>query len=363
MEKNFRRVENIDELIKSVKLPYNAWKVLFLVDEEMDPPEMVRLLEEEETEVQQAIDRLLTEHLIEEVAPAAPAEEIKAEVPEEAAAEEEIPEISEEEGAIEEIAELPEEDIANEQETAEPLIEAEKTSAEEIKTENLEEQAPEMESTKDEAVEEAIAEIPTEEALEKIELPDESGPSAESEMEDLSQALESALTSPDETEAETLDIGIGEQEEAEKDESPAEAEEASEETVADKPPAVEESEISGKKKILIVDDSIVIRKMVEIALEGEELSLQSAVSGRDGLDKIDNIKPDLVILDLMLPDINGIDILKTVKASLAIPVIMLSGKDSPQMVEKAKSAGADAFLPKPFKDEDLKEKIKSLLNL
>ena len=53
--------------------------------------------------------------------------------------------------------------------------------------------------------------------------------------------------------------------------------------------------------------------------------------------------------------------LKTIKASLKIPVIMLSGKDSPQMVENAKNAGADAFLPKPFKDEDLKEKINTLL--
>ncbi len=113
--------------------------------------------------------------------------------------------------------------------------------------------------------------------------------------------------------------------------------------------------------MLVIDDSIVIRKMVEIALEDEDYLIHTAVSGKDGLDKIDHLNPSLIILDLMLPDINGIDILKTVKASRKTPVIMLSGKDSPQMVEKAKETGADAFLPKPFKDDELIEKINSLI--
>ena len=63
-----------------------------------------------------------------------------------------------------------------------------------------------------------------------------------------------------------------------------------------------------------------------------------------------------------MPGKSGIDLLKTVKASKGIPVIMLSGKDSPQMVEKARSEGADAFLPKPFKDDELVAKIRELLS-
>ncbi len=122
-----------------------------------------------------------------------------------------------------------------------------------------------------------------------------------------------------------------------------------------------ETESTGRKSVLVIDDSIVIRKMVEIALEDEDYLIHTAVSGKDGLDKIDHLNPSLIILDLMLPDINGIDILKTVKASRKTPVIMLSGKDSPQMVEKAKETGADAFLPKPFKDDELIEKINSLI--
>ncbi len=110
----------------------------------------------------------------------------------------------------------------------------------------------------------------------------------------------------------------------------------------------------------MIDDSLVIRKMVEIALEDEDYIIETAVSGKEGLDKLDSVNPALVILDMMLPDINGIEILKTIKASKGLPVIMLSGKDSPQMVENAKKEGAEEFLPKPFKDDDLVEKVKLL---
>ena len=130
------------------------------------------------------------------------------------------------------------------------------------------------------------------------------------------------------------------------------------------PPPAEEKKaepVSGQTTILVIDDSIVIRKMVEIALEDANYHIESAVNGKAGLEMVDKVDPKLVIVDLMLPDINGIDILKTIKASKGIPVIMLSGKDTPQMIEKAKAEGADEFLPKPFKDEELVEKINSLI--
>ena len=142
-------------------------------------------------------------------------------------------------------------------------------------------------------------------------------------------------------------------------------EEKTEDKVPEKPPVDESQDDSpdksGYKKILVIDDSLVIRKMVEIALEEEEFIIETAVSGKDGLEVMDQTNPDLVILDMMLPDINGIEILKTIKASKGIPVIMLSGKDSPQMIETAKNEGAAEFLPKPFKDDELVEKIKKLI--
>ena len=85
------------------------------------------------------------------------------------------------------------------------------------------------------------------------------------------------------------------------------------------------------------------------------------MNGLELLELIKRDNPDLIILDMLLPDMNGIDVLKKIKESKKLPVIMLSGKDSPQLVENAKEAGVNDFLPKPFKDEELVEKVKALI--
>jgi len=189
-----------------------------------------------------------------------------------------------------------------------------------------------------------------------------------SENLDIDEEVEMDLdTGQVEVEEPQIDIeGVEEEQEGDFDVSNLDvdfAEEVSEEPAPapEKPEEKPKEEKTGAKTVLVIDDSIVIRKMVEIALEDENFSIATAVSGKDGLAMMDEKNPDLIILDLMLPDINGIDLLKTVKASKGIPVIMLSGKDSPQMVEKARAEGADAFLPKPFKDDELVEKIKELI--
>ena len=93
----------------------------------------------------------------------------------------------------------------------------------------------------------------------------------------------------------------------------------------------------------------------------EDFKIINTNSGKEALKLLDDENPAIVILDMMLPDMNGIDLLKTIKASKGIPVIMLSGKDAPQLVESAKEAGADDFLPKPFRDEELVSKVKALV--
>jgi len=116
-----------------------------------------------------------------------------------------------------------------------------------------------------------------------------------------------------------------------------------------------------QKTVLVVDDSVVIRKMVEIALENENYNIVSVANGKDALAYLDEKEPDIVILDIMLPDVNGLDILKAIKASKDIPVVMLSAKDTPRETSKAKELGADDFIPKPFKDEELIGKIQELV--
>ncbi len=331
MDNLYSRSENIDELIRSVKLPYVAWKVLFLVTQNTEAGQVADILQSEATEVEGALSLLeeaglvfsvsgqtevVREELVTEVPDESPEEETEvAEETEENALFEEVPES--EPQAEPDVEEVMEETIT---ELAEETVEVPEDSDEEIGGFDLLTETSEQESDSSEEEEIAI-EIPMEE-----------------EDKDISEDLD-------------FDVDIE-----------AAIEEPAAEPVPEPPAATEETgDTEGHKTILVIDDSLVIRKMVEIALEDEDFIIETAVSGKEGLDKLDSASPALVILDMMLPDINGIEILKTIKASKGIPVIMLSGKDSPQMVENAKKEGAEEFLPKPFKDDDLVEKVKLLV--
>ncbi|NOQ97442.1 MAG: response regulator [Calditrichae bacterium] len=137
--------------------------------------------------------------------------------------------------------------------------------------------------------------------------------------------------------------------------------EETEETAQEVPGVVTETDPQTRKTILVVDDSIVIRKMVEIALENESYNIVSVPTGKEAFSYLDSKDPDLVILDIMLPDVNGLDILKAIKAKTTIPVVMLSAKDTPKETSQAKELGADDFIPKPFRDEELVGKIHELI--
>lgn len=118
---------------------------------------------------------------------------------------------------------------------------------------------------------------------------------------------------------------------------------------------------AGGRKILVVDDSIVIQKMVEIALENEQVQLSAAMKGEDAVRVAQEFQPALILLDIMLPDMSGLDVMKQIRALggnfESIPIVVLSGKDSPQDKDTALSNGANDFLTKPFHDEDLLSKV------
>jgi len=330
------RSSDLEQKIHSVKLPYLAWKVLFLLGEKQSIESLADLLGESQPDVDRAVALLAEQGLI---------KEIEEEKPVTTGVEEQAEEVQKEEEQIEE-----------EQEKAEAVVEEETPVSETAEQKSEEElaEAPETEEEEESALEED-EEI---KGIGDFELPELE---EESDLEEEPSELESQISEMGEAENE-IELPQIEEETAEKlDVDFEKLEEQVEQVEEEKKPEEEKAERMGAPGILVIDDSIVIRKMVELALESEDFILEAATSGKEGLKKLDEIKPDLVILDLMLPDINGIDLLKTIKASLGIPVIMLSGKDSPQMIEKAKAEGADAFLPKPFRDEDLVKTIHELL--
>lgn len=118
---------------------------------------------------------------------------------------------------------------------------------------------------------------------------------------------------------------------------------------------------AGGRKILVVDDSIVIQKMVEIALENESYQLTSAMKGEEAIKSAKDMQPGLILLDIMLPDMSGLDVMKAIRELGGpldtVPIIILSGKDSHQDKDVALSSGANDFLTKPFHDEDLISKV------
>ena len=117
------------------------------------------------------------------------------------------------------------------------------------------------------------------------------------------------------------------------------------------------------KKILIVDDEISVIKILKIRLEQAGYEVISAMDGDEGWEKFKDEKPDLAILDIVLPAIDGDTLCELIKGegSSSAPVIMLTGKTLAGDMEDAFKAGADVYVNKPFDPKHLLAHIKKLI--
>ena len=110
------------------------------------------------------------------------------------------------------------------------------------------------------------------------------------------------------------------------------------------------------KKILAVDDERHIVRLVQINLEKEGYEVVTASNGREALEKVDSEKPDLVLMDIMMPEMDGFEALKRLKdnsATAGIPVIMLTAKAQDADVFRGWQSGVDLYLTKPFNPMEL----------
>lgn len=119
------------------------------------------------------------------------------------------------------------------------------------------------------------------------------------------------------------------------------------------------------KNILVVDDEIKIRDAISVLLEEKGYGVRKAENGKEGIKELDKYNPDLVITDISMPDMDGIEFLKTIrKHSKDLPVIVMSGNAVGQKFLKAASLfGSSAALIKPFSNKDLIELVKKLLEV
>jgi len=118
------------------------------------------------------------------------------------------------------------------------------------------------------------------------------------------------------------------------------------------------------KKILIADDNENIRDALTYLLEDEGYELLLAKDGADTLRKVRERKPDILFLDIMMPEINGYDVCRTIKNDpdlKSIYVIMLTAKGQVAEQERGKEVGADEYIVKPFSPMEILTRVKSLL--
>lgn len=118
------------------------------------------------------------------------------------------------------------------------------------------------------------------------------------------------------------------------------------------------------KKLLIVDDEPNIAISVEFLMRREGYQVSLAKDGCEGLARIREWKPDLVLLDVMMPKMDGFQVCKAVREDAALAdtlIVMLTAKGREAEVEKGLSMGADAYIPKPFSTSELVNKVNSLL--
>ncbi len=119
-----------------------------------------------------------------------------------------------------------------------------------------------------------------------------------------------------------------------------------------------------KKRILVVDDEIELVKAIQIRLEQAGYEIMVAYDGQEGLEKAKKEKPDLIILDLMLPKMDGYKVCGLLKANTRynkIPIIMLTARAQESDAKLGLELGADAYITKPYRHEIVLAKIKELL--
>lgn len=115
------------------------------------------------------------------------------------------------------------------------------------------------------------------------------------------------------------------------------------------------------KRILVVDDERQITRMLRASLQGSGYSVIVANNGLEGFDRFQSERPDLIITDLAMPEMNGLDLTHAVRRIAKTPIIVLSVRDTDGMKVKALDEGADDYLTKPFSMPELLARVRAQL--
>jgi two-component system response regulator MprA len=116
-----------------------------------------------------------------------------------------------------------------------------------------------------------------------------------------------------------------------------------------------------KERILIIEDDEAILKVLRRVLTYEGYQVDTALDGQSGLNLVRDVLPDLIVLDWMLPGMDGLEVCRRLRATGSVPILMLTAKDTIQDRVQGLDAGADDYLVKPFELDELLARIRALL--
>ena len=114
-------------------------------------------------------------------------------------------------------------------------------------------------------------------------------------------------------------------------------------------------------RILVVDDDVALAEMIGIILEAEGYLVSEIADGTQAVGAFHDVHPDLVLLDLMLPGTDGIEICRQIRRESDVPIVMLTARSDTADVVAGLEAGADDYVPKPFKPKELVARVKARL--
>ncbi|HYT26283.1 MAG TPA: response regulator transcription factor [Actinomycetota bacterium] len=119
--------------------------------------------------------------------------------------------------------------------------------------------------------------------------------------------------------------------------------------------------VGAEGRILVVDDEVYITDLVSMALRYEGFEVEAARTGREALATAESFRPDLVVLDIMLPDMEGLEVCRRLRDGEGMPVVFLTARDATEDKVTGLTVGGDDYVTKPFSLEELVARIRAVL--
>ncbi|MBI4282336.1 MAG: response regulator [Chloroflexi bacterium] len=116
-----------------------------------------------------------------------------------------------------------------------------------------------------------------------------------------------------------------------------------------------------QRRVLLADDEASIRRFVGVGLRAEGFEVTEAVNGEEAIRAVEKSSPDLVLLDIRMPKVDGFEVCRRIRVWSRVPIIMLSAMSDPMDKAKSLTLGADDYLVKPFSIDELTARIRAVL--